>query len=311
MSIRHRLLGLAFASGDLLIEMTPEGVVSLALGAGPAAGVTLANFQGQAFAPRLIARPGRQALDELKALTPGSRTTCEILMDCGNNQARRATLSGFALPDLAPNVSCSVRYEGPAFALATTGNDTPPPDMIDADAFLERAREALAIGNDAGLSVDFIAIPALSTSGDRAESATTRIETALQAASLDGTSASRLAIDQYAVLRDTSAVRNIVDEVSELMRDEGLSLNVSSSRADLSETTPVNALLALRFTIQTCLNNQADGSPAEAFQTALARTVREADEFRVMVRSRDFALHYQPIVALDSGAVHQIGRAHV
>ena len=302
MSVRQRLLGLAFAAGDLLVEITPAGTVVLALGAGPAAGVSTDRFQGQPLVDRIVPRPGR-GLEDLKALKPGGRISREVLMDCADGRARRATIGAFVLPDLAPNISCSIRYEGPAFAL-TGLSDDPTPDLIDAQAFLDRAKAALATDQMDDLAIDFINVIGLAAAGAGAERATARIEATLQAASVDGASASRLAVDRYALLRDRSDKRDIVGEVDELVRDEGLSLTVSSSRADLSSGAQVNAMRALRFVIQTCLSDQAAGRPQVSFDDALARTLREADQFRVMVRDRDFALHYQPVVALDTGAVH-------
>lgn len=302
MSIRQRLLGLAFAAGDLLVEITPAGTVVLALGAGPATGISLDRFQGQPLKDRIIPRLGR-GLEELQALSPGGRISREVLMDCGDGRARRATIGGFVLPELAPNISCSIRYEGPAFTLASPGPEVSP-ELIDPQAFLERAKTALATDQMNDLAVEFINVIGLAAAGASAERATARIEATLQAASVDGASASKLAVDRYALLRDPSNRREIVGEVDELVRDEGLSLTVSSSSADLSSGPQVNAMRALRFVIQTCLSDQAAGRPPVSFDDALAKTLREADQFRVMVRDRDFALHYQPVVALDTGAVH-------
>lgn len=274
----------------------------LALGAGPAAGVSPEGFQGKPLEDRLVPRPGL-GLDDLKTLTAGNRITREVLMDCGEGRARRATIGGFVLPDLVPNISCSIRYEGPAFTLANLEAGLVP-DLIDPQAFLERAKAALVSDAMNDLAVEFINVIGLAAAGAGAERATARIEATLQAASVDGASASRLAADRYALLRDRSDRRDIVGEVDELVRDEGLSLTVSSSSADLSGGPQVNAMRALRFVIQTCLSDQAAGRPPVSFDDALAKTLREADQFRVMVRDRDFALHYQPVVALDSGAVH-------
>ncbi|CAN5401508.1 EAL domain-containing protein [soil metagenome] len=305
MSIRHRLLGLAFASGDLLIEMTPEGVVALALGAGPTAALTLAHFQSQPFGPRLIPQPGASPLDDLKALKPGARLSCSLLMDCGGGQARRATLGAFMLPDLAPNISCSIRYEGPVFTLSSAKGPAPA-EMITAEAFLDRAREVLTAGDQKDLSIAFIDVIGLAAAGVGGERAASRIEAALQAASIDGGSAARLTDDRYALLRDRNDAHDLIGEIGELARDEGLSLDISGSNTELSGAVPANTLRALRFAIQTCLSDQAADRPERVFGAALARTLKEADKFRAIVRARNFALHYQPIVALDSGAVHHV-----
>ena len=300
MSIRHRILGLAFASGDLLLELTADGTVALALGAGPAAGCGLEAFQSKRLADRLISRDGRPVLELLGDIKPGARKAIDILFDCGDGKARRATLGAFMLPDLAPNVSCSVSYQGPVFTLDV--GDTP--ELIGTEAFLSRARNAMNGEGGGDLSVSFIDVIGLTASGEAGARAAARIESALQSASIDGSSAARLAPDRYAVLRDTSDTRDVAGEVGELARDEGLSLDVSSSQSRLTGSVPVNALRALRFAIETCLKDNGEGQPNMAFDTALARTLREADQFRAVIRDKDFALHYQPIVALDSGAVH-------
>jgi len=305
MSIRHRLLGLAFALGDLLLEMSPDGLVVLALGAGPSPDVTPEVLPGQSLQTLLVSPQNTDILATLQALKPGSRMPpTEILLACGDGRIRRATLGGFVLPDLAPNISCSIRYEGPAYIPATGADVSDLPGMIDAHGLLDRARNALMVEDSPDVAVAFIDVIGLTASGPGGSRATARIEAALQSASIDGASASRLADDRYALLRDRSECRDIMGEVRELARDEGLVVEVSGSDADLSRGAPVNALRALRFAIQSCLTDPAIGRPELAFDAALNRTLREADQFRNMVRDRDFALHYQPIVAFDTGAVH-------
>ena len=303
MSIRHRLLGFAFASGDLLIELSPDGRIALALGAGPSPEITPETLQDQVLSDWLVERPGAVAPD-LSGLTSGSRLApAEILLTCGPGRVRRATLAAFVLPELAPNISCTIRYDGPAFALAP-GQAANPPELITAQALVDRARDLLKSSDPADLAIAFVDVAGLSSSRTKCEAATTRIEMALQAASINGASAARLTEDRYALLRGRSDTRDIIGEVGELARDEGLAVQVTGTDADLSGAAPVNALRALRFAIQSCLTDTADGRPDQVFDAALARTLREADQFRAMVRGREFALHYQPIVALDTGAVH-------
>jgi EAL domain-containing protein (putative c-di-GMP-specific phosphodiesterase class I) len=305
MSLRHRLLGLAFASSDLLVEITSDGTVAFALGAGPSVAVKPERLKGQPLEQLFLRRDGSEPLKPLKSLKPGARLApIEVLIACGDGRARRASLSAFVLPELAPNISCSIRYDGPAFSMAAT-DDAEAMGVLDADAFVDRARSALSAGDAGSLAVSFIDIAGLTASGAQGERATARIEAALRSASVDGSSASRITDDRYALLRDQADTRDIVGEVGELARDEGLSLMVTSSESSLSKAAPVNVLRALRFAIQSCLNDeQSPERPDEAFNSALSRTLQEADQFRIMVRDREFALHYQPIVALESGAVH-------
>jgi len=302
MPIRKRLLGFAFASSDLLIELSPDGAVAMVLGSGPVASVGPAAFQSQPFVDRLTAESARKVTTILKGLKPGGRLgPIEIQMDCGAGLIRRAALNIFMLPELAPNASCSIRYEGPAFQLAAT--ETPP--ILSPGAFMARARTVLEdpTGGD-NLALAFIDVAGLSRPGDTPDQATARVEAVMQSASIGGASATRLTHERYALLRDVNDTRDLAGEIREVGHAEGLNLLVSVAGATLAGQTPLNALRALRFAVEGCLREGGLDNPEIAFNAALARTVQDADAFRNMVKDRAFTLHYQPIVDLRTGAVH-------
>ena len=56
--------------------------------------------------------------------------------------------------------------------------------------------------------------------------------------------------------------------------------------------------------VEACLKDGGLANPQLAFADSLKRTFRDAETFRSVVKSRDFAVHYQPIVSLDTRAVH-------
>jgi EAL domain-containing protein (putative c-di-GMP-specific phosphodiesterase class I) len=60
----------------------------------------------------------------------------------------------------------------------------------------------------------------------------------------------------------------------------------------------------MRFAIEGCLKDGGLANPQIAFADSLKRTFRDAETFRSLVKSREFQVHYQPIVHLDSRAVH-------
>jgi len=302
MSIRKRLLGFAFASADLLLELGPDYEVVMAMGSGPTAAVGPDRFQGSALADR-IGKASIAALTKaLSALAPGTRIgPVEILMTCGEGTVRRASLYAFAMPELAPNVSCSISYEGPVFQLNAVG-----PPVIMPETFLARTRERLDGQTPTDLAVAFVDVIGLSALGAAGDKATSRVEAALQSASIDGASAAHLGQDRYALLRDQADVRDIVGEVRELIRDEGMAVEVGGVDIVLSREAPLNAFRALRFAIEACLNDGGTTRPDQAFNTALDKTVRDAQSFATVVKQRSFALHYQPIVDLRTGVVHHV-----
>ena len=61
---------------------------------------------------------------------------------------------------------------------------------------------------------------------------------------------------------------------------------------------------ALRFALEACIKDGGVDGAGAAFSESLKRTLKEADRFGAMVKSRDFALEYQPIVDLGTGVTH-------
>jgi EAL domain-containing protein (putative c-di-GMP-specific phosphodiesterase class I) len=301
MPIRKRLLGFAFASADLLVELSPDGCVAMALGVGPASGIGPEVFQSKPLADRLAPGGAKMLNKALSALRPGARTSAvPLLLTCGDGKVRRATLRAFMLPELAPNVSCSISYEGPIFS--TVPDQCPP--VLDSAGFLDSARGTLSAPDAGPFSISFIDIGGLADIGAEGERATARVEATLQSASIDGSSAARLTPERYALLRDRDDKRDLVGEVREVVRNEGLDLVVSGSTSAMPPCPPVNALRALRFTVEGCLADGGLDNPDTAFNTAMARTMQEAAGFQALVKARAFNLHYQPIVDLKTGAVH-------
>ncbi len=306
MSVKTRLLGLAFASSDLLLELDGERRIALALGSCPSPELTLAHLQGRLLHEILTPDTASRLSATLAALVPETRSDpIAITLACSDVKARHAVVSLFMLSDLAPAVSCSVRYEGAVFPRV---RDVAPP-VLTARHFLARARSLL---NDASrtpgdLSVTFIDVNGLAAAqatGEASDQALARIEARLQSATIDGGSAARLTPERYALLNDSRSLRDIAGEVRETAHHEGLALDVSATAHILpDDPNPLNALRALRFAVESCLREGEQESPDAAFSAALANTLRDAENFRAIVRERRFDLHYQPIVDLHTGAV--------
>ncbi len=305
MSIRNRLLGFAFASSDLLLELDVKGRVVFGLGSGPSIGLSAESFCGVALWNRLVPTSVDALNDVLKELGPGARSApVPLLFNAGEGRARRATARFFLLPDLAPNVSCSVTWEGPSHGLY----EEPVPALAP-EAFLSRARVLLgppAVVQD--LAVAFLDVEGLAATqgmGEAGERLNARVEAALQAASVDGASAGRLGAERFAMLRDSSADSDFAGEVRELGHSEGVDLSVRSSETAIpADSEPLSALRALRFAVEGCLKEGGEGQPDLTFKASLSRTLNDAHAFRAVVRDRRFELHYQPIVDLKTGAVH-------
>lgn len=302
METKSRLLGLAFASADLLVELGDDRTVAFALGAGPAAGMAPArDWLGRPFGD-MLGKASRKLVDDaLDAMISGSRTApVEILVHCDDTRVRRAVFCAFQLPELAPALSCSLSWKGNSFDLERA--HTPPTDV---NGLVNRARDHLSSLPDGGLALAFVDVPGLEAAGETNERIVRQVETALQASSVDGASTAQLGAERFAVLRDACDPTDLADKVAEAALIEGVSITAIANQVSLPAGTPPQlALKALRYALEGCIRDGALNRPDVAFSDSLKRTMDEADRFRTMVRNREFEIHYQPIVDLDTGAPH-------
>ncbi|MEN5144680.1 EAL domain-containing protein [Brevundimonas diminuta] len=307
MTLTPRLLGLAFASADTLIEVDQQGVVRLALGAGAVEGQQTAEWVGHPFGDRLSASSAAALQRMMEALRPGQRSApLDILVSCGEGRLRRACLRAFALPEIAPALSCALSYEGAPFDMA----DTPLPDAApvqDAEGFLNHARASLSEGETGALqrlALAFIDVNGLQgVDPATLERVHSRIGASLNAASHDGASAGRLTSDRYALIRDVDDTRDLAAEMQRAGQAEGVALSAVATQSALGGDA-ASALRAMRFAIEGCLKDGGLDQPELSFADSLQQTLKDAEYFRSIVRDRNFALFYQPIVDLKTRAVH-------
>lgn len=305
METNSRLLGLAFASADILIELDQDGMIAFAVGSAPASdcaspetwlGRRLSDVLGKASSAALVTA--------IEGLADGARSpAAEVLLVCDAKRVRRARIRAFRLPQLAPALSCAIAFEGSPFTLAVP--QAAP--LLKADGFLERTRDTFNQAAGPGsMAFAFVDVPGLgSVGGERGQRATARVEAALQSVSIDGSSAARLTPERFALLKDVADGRDLATEVRDAAGAEGLDISPHAAEAAISKgADPVSILKALRFTIEGCLRDGGLQSPERTFSETLKKTLSDADKFRVVVKARRFALHYQPIVDLRTGAVH-------
>lgn len=302
MTVKSRLLGMAFAAADTLLELDADGRVDMALGAGPCPrGATAETWRGARIMD-LVGKAGQKPLaDALATIRPNERPApIAALILCGDDRVRRARLRLFQLPELAPAVSCAITYEGAPFTLAIPE----APNLLTADGLLTRVRGSL-LQPDRDVAVAFVDIAGLDAPGEAHQRAAARIAAVLQASSLDGVSAARLAPERFALVRGTDREADLEAEVREAGAAEGVDLAVRTTEAALSGAASAESTVrALRFALEACIRDGGIDGAGAAFSESLKRTLKEADRFRAMVKARDFALEYQPIVDLATGVTH-------
>jgi EAL domain-containing protein (putative c-di-GMP-specific phosphodiesterase class I) len=302
MMMKSRLLGMAFAAADTLLELDVDGRIGMALGAGPCPRELVAETWSGTLLTDLVGKAGQKPLaDALAAIRPNERPApIDALVTCGPDHVRRARLRLFQLPELAPAVSCAITYEGTPFTLAIPE----APHLLSADGLLSRVRGSLGEA-DGDVAVAFVDVPGLATESEAHQRAAARVAAVLQASSVDGASAARLAPERFALVRAADNQTDLAAEVRDAAAAEGLDLVVRTTEAALSGVAPPESTVrALRFALEACIRDGGIDGAGAAFSESLKRTLKEADRFRSMVKSRDFALEYQPIVDLTTGVTH-------
>lgn len=305
MSLPSRLLGFAFAAADALVEVDQHGVVRFALGAGPAPHMPMAQWVGARLTDAFVAESAARIQDALQGMQPAHRLSgVDVTIDCGKGQIRQAQLSAFCLPELAPAVSLALSYRS---EVATAASPIIGGPIKDPQGFMAQLRHRLM--SETPQNLQKLDLAFVDVEGDEKLPTAERqkvhedIVRVLQGLSLDGNSATQLTNDRYALVRHSSAHQDLNAEISAVGQVNGIELTARTMQAALGPD-PAATLRAMRFAIEACLREEGLNAPQAYFADTLVRTLRDADHFRNLVRDRDFALHYQPIVCLKERAIH-------
>ena len=308
MSLTRSLLGLAFASADLLMEVTADGEIGLALGAAPSGGTPEA-LKGSTLSSLFIAADDVRVREALAGVRTGRAPPVKGDVRCGD-RVRAATLRLFALPEIAPLISCAISYDGPARAAAASANPAGSSVLTDGAGLLAQARgllERLSPQERSQLSVAFVDLPGASAAMacEKGEALLDAVGRLLNSATWEGFSAARLDDERYALIGRNDALGTLTDDLRGVMADHDVAVEPRTTTAPVPpHADPLASLRALRLTLDGFLRDSGRNEPQMTFAASLMRTVKEGDRLRTIIRERDFELHYQPIVDLGTGAVH-------
>jgi EAL domain-containing protein (putative c-di-GMP-specific phosphodiesterase class I) len=307
----HRLLGFAFASADLLLEITADGRIALALGASETlSGKLEAALTGRPW--RLFIDPADQPmLDALfEGLELGQRGgPLTVRLASGDGVARAASICAFRLPDNADALSC-------ALSLAEPGNAAPAGELVDRGRFEELTAALLeTAGSGAKLELALIELDGLETlrkmtAPDLRQALEARLAGVLRAQTYGGQAATELGDDRFALVRARGdGAEALSRRVARLMSD-GLAEPIRPS-ADViplkADGGSRQAVRALRYSLDSYLRDGPAGAPAslsDALDQAMQRTLDGVGALGAAIHENRFRLVYQPVVSLSDGALH-------
>lgn len=308
----HRLLGFAFANADLLLEISPQGVIAFAVGAGEA----LSGSQDT----QLIGRPWRDFVHPpdrpmVQALFEGLETgqrggPALVRLTAMTEGAHRvAAFSAYRLPENDGAISCTL-------ARAKLEDAPAPGQLHDRTAFEGLAAALLETAKTTGAELELALVELAGLSAARRNAGEgrgkleARVSGVLRAQSHGGHAATELGSDRFALVRSRGeAAEALVRRISRLLK-KGLELPVTPT-AELvplkGESDPKRAIRALRYSLESFLTEGAGGAAenlSAALQQAMQRTLTEVGALGEAIRERKFRLVYQPVVRLRDGSLH-------
>lgn len=308
----HRLLGFAFASADLLLEITSEGRIAFALGASEAISGRLEEaLLGKPW--RVFVDPADQPMVEalFDGLEVGQRAGPLIVrLATEDGASRAASFCAFRAPGNDEALSCALSLADPdAVPLAA--------ELPDRKQFEELTATLLQTAQATGAKLELAFIELAGLGAVREQSAPevrkaleTRLAGVLRAQAHGGQAATELGEDRFALVRsrgeDAGALSRRVARLMNLGAEDTIrpSADVIPLKAEGGSR---HAVRALRYSLDAYLREGHAAAPADlsdALSQAMQRTLDEVGALGAAIREKRFRLVYQPVVSLSDGALH-------
>ena len=312
----HRLLGFAFASADLLMEVGPGEKITFAVGAAATlVGEAERSLIGHCW--RDFVDPRDQELIEavFVGVEGGARQGPVIarLVGAAPGGAAAFALSACKLPQNDGLISCALtRAAAPSIGAGEGGlHDRHSFETVTKSLF-ETARATgqdleLAFVEMAGLKGVEDGLPA-----DQQAQLKARLAGALRAQSHGGAAAARLDEERFALVRATGenpdALTGRLSRLMCLVAEIGQVKFAARSLPLKGDVAPSQIVRAIRYALDDFIRDGMEGAPALSLQDAVSQSVRltleKADALGSAVAERRFNLVYQPVVSLKTGDLH-------
>ncbi len=307
----QRLLGFAFASADLLLELSPDGRITLAMGASEAlSGNAETELTGRAWRDFVDVRdrPLMQAL--LDGLADGRRGGPVVVsLATENGRERAASLSAFCLPANHGAISCVMSRATPK----TTH------ELHDKTAFEAVTSALFETAKATGVELELALVEMGGLEGLRKKlspeafkAIEQRLSGALRAQSHGGAAAADLGQDRYALVRQQGeSPDNLTKRILKLLNlspSDGVA-PVAAAIAMKSDAQPGQVMRAIRFSLDSFIKDGMDSAQPATLDEAVARSVRrtltDVGVLGEAVTAKNFKLVYQPVVNLkDKNSLH-------
>jgi hypothetical protein len=307
MSAVTRYLALAFASADLLVEVDAARRIVFAMGSMADGRSDPGRELVGRHAAELVSPADVPALARiLSEMTPAKRVgPIEVRLKTLDGAIRRATICAFALPELAPNISCSIAY------LERSASDLATGEVLDAAGFRDQVRQLLTAAASRGrdLSLALVEIHGLieaqrNLAPEPMAALMSQIGGVMASHGIGG-AATGLSDSRYAVVQDQGDdLQGLMKALDQLSTGAGAGLTVTGQSTLLSaKQDPLHQFRAVRAALDVFLQAglpRDEASLKRGFTSALEEISRSAGRLGSIVEQRRFDLYYQPVVDLET-----------
>ncbi|MFN9928393.1 MAG: EAL domain-containing protein [Phenylobacterium sp.] len=301
----HRFLGFGFAAADLLVELSTDGCVAFALGAGEAVlGVPDTELKGHDWRDliHIEDHPMVQAL--FAGLEGASRAGPVIVGVRGEGAPQRfASLTAIRLPQNKGAISCTLAR---ATSRGTAG-------VQSRESFEKRATELLASATD-GLELAFVDVQGFTDAAADAadpEGAADLLTGILRAQAYRGEAPTALGQDRFALVREAAESADVlIQRLTRVLNGAGIEgvdpmmRGVAMSGLSQPKQTARALRYALNLVLENGLSRALPADLSEALERSMRQALTKAGALGAAIRHRRFKLHYQPVVSLRDGALH-------
>lgn len=308
--VSPRLLGFAFASADLLIEIAPDKTIAFALGASEAlSGAAETSLIGRAWRDFIDPDDRCMLAMLIEGLEAGRRAGPVVVRLAAPDRA--ATLTALRLPQNKGAISCALsqaRYVAPASAGRL-------PDRAEFEALAHGMQQgARETGEDLELAlVELAGLDAARAEGppEARQELEAQVAGLLRAQAWGGAAATELDSERFAVVRargePPEAFAARLTRLMGMIVDAPIATSAGLMAME-GVDRPQQMLKALRYALEGFARDGAGwptpGNLAEALNRAMEQTLAKAGALGAVISDRAFALAYQPVVALHARELH-------
>jgi EAL domain-containing protein (putative c-di-GMP-specific phosphodiesterase class I) len=321
---RDRYVAFAFAAADLLIEATAENVISAASGAAQSVvGRPVRELVGLRF-EELVAVPDqafiRQLLKQIHDI--GRIAPARVCLIKPEGKPARILLGGCRLANMPDRIFLSATLLPSALASMPAQPRDDSTGLLSKDAFQAAAERSAGAEGAGSPQLKFLQLEGLAGAArqlvpDSAAMLMEEIGAALRAQSIDGDAAGRLGDEAFGIVTTGGDDRNrdatLLKQLGDVIRHAGIKdgqIAPHMARIDLAGAglTDGDIGRSIAYAINAFVNAPSGGlgftSLAGGLAEAVGDTMTRVVSTRRMIADAAFSLVFQPVVRLDTKAIH-------